>query len=1118
MSNVKAALKAAKNAIDTKSWDEAINQAQNVLSVDKNNNFAHLFLGRAQQQKGRLDDSELAYRKAAELKPEDTQAWLGLRDLYEHQAARKVDEYTEVGLRLAEIYAAADDKHRSQSAINKVTDFAKKHGSRVQYHAALQTQLPTSSVYEFLEGRLPHPFLTYVRLAEITEQEENERIKRLISERRTRLGARLAQVTADTKYEVYTSSSLEDIYSSIIDWSTDDEVRREYEEKLFQRAYDTLVVLPAEEKGPKLGQVLKLADGMVIIKHPFRLAWEIWLEWKDVEDLEELDIDVIQQYIAFFPDRGLAKVLRGFMSTEISVWPQTASPDSEDGEAGVALRKQLSPEDRLVLMTEGVDIAKDSYLAFRLMSEYYLHLTEYESAVELARKSLKALSSISSRTGLRLQGDQDAVSSALATGLVYYQTPRHHPEAKTIFEQILSRKSNFTPALIGIGLILEEEEDYGQAVEFLNRALAKDPTNFRIGAEAAWCKALAGDYSNGLKELQTYSQGMEVRDSRSRDLKASTLYRIGQCQWQLDSSKVARKDRKGAYANFLASIKTDPNCAPAYTALGLYYEEYAKDKKRARQCFQKAFEISSAEIIAAERLAKSFADSGDWEIVEVIAQRVVDSGRARPAPGSKKKGISWPFSALGVVQMTRLEYQQSIVSFLAALRIKPDDYYSYVGLGESYHNSGRYNSALRAFNFAQNPPGDVEFAGPVESWFTQYMLANVYRELGDFEEAIGGYREVLSSRPEEFGVSIALLQTLTERAWRGVETGFFGQAINSARESLEVALNIAAYKSDAFNLWKAVGDACAIYSYVQVRASEFPRDLVGKLLAYTDNSAYALLEKTDGVGASSIASILTDADGSVHASQIGIKASLTAALLAHKGAIAACAHDVHAHAVSWYNLGWTEYRSHVCFEGRSLTEDGSAGFLNASIRCFKRAIELEAGNADFWNALGVVTSDRSPKIAQHAFVRSLHLEERSPKTWTNLGALYLLRNDNELAHQAFVRAQSTDPDYAPAWVGEGILALLLGDVKEALVHFTHAFEIATSDVPIMKETFASSAFDRITSGKGSHAADDLIRPLFAMGQLYTQDSSKAATPYRHLLALLQERTESHETAAVSTLR
>jgi superkiller protein 3 len=220
--------------------------------------------------------------------------------VWEGQGAAGVEEYIPVGLRLAEIYAAAfvpawrvyfssrqvlticrDDAHRAQGSINKLVDFTRQNGTQAQYAKALATQLPTSPVYSFLEGRLPHPSLTYTRLAEITESSEMELINRLIGERKTRLGARITDVTAETKREVYQKSELESIYQNIIDWTNEDETRRMYEEKLLQRAYDMLVVLPMENKKDKREQVMKLAHGMVIIKHPFLLAWQIEFEWKD---------------------------------------------------------------------------------------------------------------------------------------------------------------------------------------------------------------------------------------------------------------------------------------------------------------------------------------------------------------------------------------------------------------------------------------------------------------------------------------------------------------------------------------------------------------------------------------------------------------------------------------------------------------------------------------------------------------------------------------------------------------------------------------------------------------------------------------------------------------------
>jgi cytochrome c-type biogenesis protein CcmH/NrfG len=102
--SAKTALKAAKSAIDAKKWDEAKEQADAVLEKDASNYFAKLFLGRANEGLSRFDEAAKAYNDATKLKPDDAQAWLGLRALYEKLGPSKVEENTEVGLKLAELY------------------------------------------------------------------------------------------------------------------------------------------------------------------------------------------------------------------------------------------------------------------------------------------------------------------------------------------------------------------------------------------------------------------------------------------------------------------------------------------------------------------------------------------------------------------------------------------------------------------------------------------------------------------------------------------------------------------------------------------------------------------------------------------------------------------------------------------------------------------------------------------------------------------------------------------------------------------------------------------------------------------------------------------------------
>lgn len=1102
MSTNKAALKAAKTALDGEDYGTVITQAQIVLASDAQNYTARLFLGRAFEKQGQFDDAADTYRKAADSKPEEAQAWLGLCSVFEAQGSKKVDEYIDVAVRVGSIHATADDAHRCQTVIDKLVGFVKQHGTSEQKKRALRVTLPGSPVYDFLEGRLPHPSLGFTRLAEITEEEEAQRVKTEISNRRTRIGARLGQVTTEVKREVFGQSELEELYQQIINWTSEDEVRREYEEKLLQRAYNILLVLPQDQKTAKLDHVLSLAEGMVIIHHPFQQAWDLVLETRDFDNLQDLDANILREYVTLFPDSGLGSILKAWLNSELCPFPAPKKHENDKAEDAEE-PEALSAEDRLAMMTEGITKAEHSPFAYRLACDYFLYLDEHQTVVETARSGLQILSAESSKLNLSLQNTKDALNSVLGTALVHYQAPRNHAEAKRLFEDILQRKPKLTPALIGLGLIFEEIENYAAAIDFLQQALKEDPGNVQVGTELAWCKALHGDNATARDELENYLPKLRTDDPRARDLRAQCLYRIGICIWNIDDSKEARKDRSGAYARFLSAIKTNVNFAPAYTSLGHYYELYAKDKKRARQCFQKAFELSPAETDAAERLARSFANKGEWEIVEVISQRVINSGRARPPPGSKRKGLSWPYSAIGVVQMNRQEYQQAIVSFLAALRISPDDYQSYVGLGESYHNSGRYNSASRTFNYALEPHEEGKMKVTGETWFAKYMLANVHRELGEYQEAVDGLQAVLEERPSEFGVLISLLQTFVERAWRCVETGLFGQAVDNCNKAISTAVEVAKGNPQAFNLWKSVGDACITFSWVLSGSDRLPSSELRSLLdGEGQDEALAQLSDIDGIRSNSLDAEEEEGD---------LPKAVIAGVLAYKRAIYSSSKDIHAQAVSWYNLGWAEHRAYSLSGGKS-----GKKYLKAAVRCFKRAIELEAGNAEFWNALGVVTSTLNSQVAQHSFVRSLHLNELNAKVWTNLGVLYALQNDFELAHQAFGRAQSTDPDYAHAWVGEGLIALMTGDTKEALNHFTHAFEISDSASTISKRQYALSTFDHLlTSPTTSNDLTALIEPLFALEQLRAQ--APKDLPYRHLSALFLERVGNlHDAIEVLT--
>ena len=202
-----------------------------------------------------------------------------------YEAQKRVDDYMEAAVQLAGIYRDQDDRIKSFAVIDKAIPFAKEHGTKMQYRRALHTLLPGSPIYDFLEGLIPRPDQTYLKLVEMIEADEKERINKEIANRRSRLGSVLNQVTTEVRREVWAASPLEELYQNILNWSDDVELRRTIDCKLLQHGYDKLLVFPKEHKLSQRLKVENWARGLVILKYPFELAWRIVLEWKDCESI-----------------------------------------------------------------------------------------------------------------------------------------------------------------------------------------------------------------------------------------------------------------------------------------------------------------------------------------------------------------------------------------------------------------------------------------------------------------------------------------------------------------------------------------------------------------------------------------------------------------------------------------------------------------------------------------------------------------------------------------------------------------------------------------------------------------------------------------------------------------
>jgi superkiller protein 3 len=251
-----------------------------------------LFLGLALFNLGNHQESEAAYKQAIIIEAEERQQkdrkenpspYQGLLKIYEAQ--KRVDEFVDTSIRLASILQDSDERIKCVATVEKAVEFAKNVGTKLQYKRALGCLLPGCPVFEYLEGLIPRPDHTYLKLVEMIEAEEKEKINKEIANRRSRLGSVLTQVTTAVRREVWEASPLEDLYQRILDWSDDEEIRRNVDCKQLQHAYDKLTVFPKEQKLAQRVKVESWARGLVILKYPFELAWKIVIEWKDCESL-----------------------------------------------------------------------------------------------------------------------------------------------------------------------------------------------------------------------------------------------------------------------------------------------------------------------------------------------------------------------------------------------------------------------------------------------------------------------------------------------------------------------------------------------------------------------------------------------------------------------------------------------------------------------------------------------------------------------------------------------------------------------------------------------------------------------------------------------------------------
>lgn len=1116
--SLKRSLKSAKVAIEANDPESVLEYVEEALELDTNCYFAYIFQGKAYQLLDDITDASKSFEKATSLEPDNILGWKGYL-----QVAKCGSDYPLYFSVLSQVIRIQLDQQVSIAEtlkdLRNWLDFNQYKNNDELHELYLRQIIPGSELGNLVGSLLGNQETNLKQLIDLVKKRLDQNVSARLSKERVRF-PRVLPIEAKVQlnqiaWPYYEACDLDSLYKEFLNIAQDEELRSIYEDQHLRYKYDMLKA--ATEKATIYQEIKEMIDGMVYVKTKSLFCWNLYFDWCDVSSLGDLDIEKVVYYLKTFPNEGLSITLYAFAMSEISPFDKQTivkatsmmkkeaknsiidelDDESEKEQAKfledetVVSETNLLPGQILSLMLQGYAQTSESILANRIVCEYYIHLREYSEASDKCRESIKLLADLQRTFSIELIHTKESFLCSLAIIYTYYEAPKNFPRALQLYDRVLSGSPGNVKAKVGKGLILIEKDNLQAAQLLFQEVVQENPDDELALREFSWCLILLGDSAKGRETLLKSLTKVQGVDLYSAEIRAIT-------NWRIAKSYLLENDQdenfvNEAYGHLITSLKESKNYAPSYTLLGIIFQDHFGDKQRAQKCFYKAFELDVNEITSAKYLVEDLAAQNEWEVAEVLCNRIVSTESSRRTLLSKtyrEPDRSWPYRILGCSALNKQDDAKAIEWFQTALRMTSMDPNCWVGLGEAYLNCGRLDAAAKVFRHSLTLEND--------SWIVKYLLGLVSCQMGEFEEGLKFLHEALVQQPEEECILGALYESYIDNANHLLENGFFGRALASNHTALKYILACQKVSPTSQSLWKSLGESISIYLIIQEKVQEAPIDILANIFESLDFKSFE--EKDESLENA----LLSFKKGE------WIEALAILVILTYKTSIVNLPSKLskYLRSISFYNLGL------AYLNAMNLTE--SQSYKNLAIVYLKKAIQLEGNNSSFWIALGNAYVSSHPQISQHCFIKAISLETKDASVWTNLAALYLRYGDFELAQEAFLRAQSMAPQISQSWLGHALAAEAAGNTEDASRLFTHAFVLSNGRSPLAQYLYALSIIQKRV-GNGSdpreiEAAQEFSVANFAM-EKYLRFSPNEDTGLQIALTI-SERCKQFERAVL----
>lgn len=1110
-SEIKQLLKEAKTELSNGYYEDAIEVALKVLKLDEENYFALIFLGKSYASISDSDDVkniEVVYKnalkyyiRATTIQPTNLLAWKGLFQLFlnpnkfSHLVPQLIsfeelfelfDEYMNCLLTNEQSQVELIDlvrtvKRQNQDDLNFLLTFYKHY-------------IPGQRPYETLGRHLMTPLEALLQLLKLAKINEEKLVSSKISNERMKLSSNDPQYQLKinlSAWAIYKESQLTNYYNQLINLIDDDTERQKWEQEWLEYKIKILRSIPDNEQKQSFFKELKdIVDGMVVVGTESLLCWKYYFDWSDFTDINSIDPELILKFFTQFPKEPLASILYVWLNSSFSDYDskkliidfnEKLSKDQKVNIPTIETKEEteednadlddmletddvnnndqtLSEEEISITLMDNISKVKNSTLAYRVVSQYYILNKEYEVALPFIKSGISVVSLNMRDYGADLSYTKNDLTLALATGYTYVEAPKNHKYAISLYDKILKENEQNIHAKLGKAIISIERENWQDAHLLLIDVIKEAPNNLEVMSQLAWTEAHLNDFDSSLKQLNNVVSKAEGVDIRMILFKSENLWRQAKV-YLMKYDYQEEKDMdlvKTAFKILVSIIKFNPDgFAKSYSTLGDIYSNYYQDKTRAYKCYYKSFELDFIDIVAAKFIAEIYTENGNWNAASQIAERLVKCESVK----TQLRYINWPYRVIGIAYLEKQEESQSIEWFQSAIRVDSSDVESWVGLGQAYYASGRIDASIKVFEKA------IEL-DPSHS-YAKYFNSISQSSMGEYATAIDILKIITKVEPDNIAFQSTLATTLVQYAYDLYYQNYLQKSISIASESITLFQHIITeLKHNSQNMWVSLSKTLYLYILVESQIDQLPLEA---LVCIFQSIEYTSSEEIDSVDSVTLENILSsESPGNIH---------ITCMFLVLASKLALVSHDFEqlsgtVRSSVWCNIGISELITYV-----TLKEEK---FRNAAIHSFKKAIKYQSNTIEAWIGLGIATMDVNYRVAQHSFIKAISYSPKDVSIWFNLAMLGLKNNDVDFASDVMKRMQSLEPQSSSPWLGMALVLEKKDDFSGSSQMYAHSYSLSNGRSRLTQLLYAKSILGK-RIGHGNDERDiEAIEELTAI--------------------------------------